>query len=123
MSKKWIVAGGLCMVLIAAVTLAVLASMLGEVSPSTENAITTPSGLKYVELKLGEGKEAKLGSTVMVYYTGTLEDGKKFDSNVGKRPYEVTIGKTMVIQGWTEGLQGMKAGGRETDYSAGTRLW
>ena len=85
--------------------------------------ITTSSGLKYVELKFSDGKEAKVGSTVKVYYTGKLESGKQFDSNVGKKPYEVTIGKTMVIKGWTEGLQGMKAGSpAEADHSAGFGL-
>jgi len=74
--------------------------------------ITTASGLKYVDLKVGDGTEAKEGSTVKVFYTGKFESGKPFDSNVGKDPYPVTIGKTRVIKGWTEGLQGMKPGGK-----------
>ena len=47
-----------------------------------------------------------------VHYTGTLENGKQFDSSLGKEPYPVTIGKSSVIQGWHEGLTGMKAGGK-----------
>ena len=75
--------------------------------------VTTKSGLKYVDLKVGNGAEAKLGSAVSVHYTGTLENGKKFDSSVDrKEPFDLTIGKTAVIKGWTEGLQGMKVGGK-----------
>ena len=77
-----------------------------------EKVITTDSGLKYVDVKVGDGKEAKKGDKVVVHYTGWLKDGKKFDSNVGKEPYPVTIGRTRVIPGWTEGLVGMKAGGK-----------
>jgi peptidylprolyl isomerase len=119
MSPKVLLIGGLCMLLVAAVTVAVLSAVLNDSvaaddkDKKDEKVITTASGLKYVERKIGDGREeAKVGSTVMVYYTGTFEDGKQFDSNVGKNPYPVTIGKTSVIKGWTEGLQGMKAGGK-----------
>jgi FKBP-type peptidyl-prolyl cis-trans isomerase len=77
-----------------------------------EKVIKTDSGLQYVELKEGKGDAAKKGDTVEVIYTGWLKDGTKIDSNVGKDAYPVTIGKTMVIQGWHEGLTGMKAGGK-----------
>ncbi len=77
-----------------------------------EKVIKTDSGLQYVELKEGDGAAAKSGDTVEVYYTGWLKDGKKFDSNVGKDAFKVTIGKTKVIKGWTEGLVGIKAGGK-----------
>jgi FKBP-type peptidyl-prolyl cis-trans isomerase len=74
--------------------------------------VTTKSGLKYIDLKAGDGKEAKKGDTVLVTYTGWLKDGTKFDSNVGGEPLEVEIGVTRVIKGWHEGLEGMKAGGK-----------
>jgi FKBP-type peptidyl-prolyl cis-trans isomerase len=77
-----------------------------------EKVETTKSGLKYVELKEGTGERAREGDSVVVHYTGWLKDGTKFDSSVGKDPYPVTIGKTKVIKGWTEGLQGMRAGGK-----------
>lgn len=116
MSSKTMLAGGLCMVLVAAVTVAVLAAVLGDSIAADEKkdgkVVTTASGLKYVELKIGDGKEAKEGSTVLVYYTGKLDNGQQFDSNVGKKPLEVKIGKTRVIKGWTEGLQGIRAGGK-----------
>jgi FKBP-type peptidyl-prolyl cis-trans isomerase len=49
---------------------------------------------------------------VLVHYTGWLADGTQFDSSVGKQPFSVTIGQGSVIQGWDEGLAGMKVGGR-----------
>jgi|RhiMetdeSRZDD1v2_1073273.scaffolds.fasta_scaffold1204578_1 FKBP-type peptidyl-prolyl cis-trans isomerase FkpA len=78
--------------------------------------VTTASGLKYTDLVVGKGDAAKNGDKVDVHYTGWLyENGKrgdKFDSSVGRSPFSVTIGTTRVIQGWTEGLQGMRVGGK-----------
>ena len=72
--------------------------------------------LKVVDLTPGQGDAAKPGDTVLVHYTGWLyENGKrttKFDSSVGGEPFAVTIGITGVIRGWTEGLVGMKQGGK-----------
>jgi FKBP-type peptidyl-prolyl cis-trans isomerase len=110
MSKKAILIGAACIPLVAAVCIAVFAALAE--NKSDDKTVTTPSGLKYVDLKLGEGPEAREGSLVKVVYTGTLENGKQFDSNVGGEPHEVLIGKTSVIKGWHEGLTGMKAGGK-----------
>jgi len=75
--------------------------------------VTTPSGLKYDDLKIGTGAEAKTGQTVSVHYTGWLTDGKKFDSSVDrKQPFEFPLGMGRVIKGWDEGVQGMKVGGK-----------
>jgi len=75
--------------------------------------VTTPSGLKYDDLKVGTGAEAKAGQTVSVHYTGWLTDGKKFDSSVDrKQPFEFSLGRGGVIKGWDEGVQGMKVGGK-----------
>lgn len=75
--------------------------------------ITTDSGLKYQDLKVGEGAEAKKGDTVSVHYTGWLTDGKKFDSSLDrKRPFDFKLGAGMVIKGWDEGVAGMKIGGK-----------
>ena len=111
MSKKAILIGAACIPVVAAVVLVVLTTM-GAGDQKDENFITTPSGLKYVDLKVGDGKEVREGSTVMVHYTGMLENGTKFDSSLGKEPYPVVVGKSSVIQGWHEGLQGMKEGGK-----------
>jgi FKBP-type peptidyl-prolyl cis-trans isomerase len=77
-----------------------------------EKVITTSSGLKYVDLKVGEGVEAVKGKTAVVNYTGWLEDGTKFDSSVGRRPFEFPLGAGRVIKGWDEGVAGMKVGGK-----------
>lgn len=80
---------------------------------STGKVITTPSGLKYEDLKVGTGATPKTGQTVSVQYTGTLENGTKFDSSRDRGvPFEFPIGTGQVIPGWDEGLSTMKVGGR-----------
>ena len=75
--------------------------------------ITTPSGLKYVDEEVGSGKSPLSGQGVVVHYTGTLEDGTKFDSSVDRnKPFSFTIGVGRVIQGWDEGVMTMKVGGK-----------
>ncbi len=79
----------------------------------TGEGTTTPSGLKYWDIKVGTGQEAKDGDHVKVHYTGWLTSGKKFDSSVdAHQPYEFTLGKGEVIKGWDEGVAGMKVGGK-----------
>src|SRR5438874_7258824 len=78
-----------------------------------EKVVTTDSGLKYVDLREGTGQEAKAGNSVTVHYTGTLKDGKKFDSSLDRNePFTFTLGARMVIKGWDEGVAGMKVGGK-----------
>jgi len=78
-----------------------------------EKVVTTKSGLKYVDLVVGTGAEAKNGQTVRVHYTGWLKDGKKFDSSVDRgQPFEFALGRGQVIKGWDEGVAGMKVGGK-----------
>jgi FKBP-type peptidyl-prolyl cis-trans isomerase FkpA len=78
-----------------------------------EGTVTTKSGLKYKDLKVGDGVEAKAGKKVVVHYTGTLTDGKKFDSSLDrKEPFEFDLGNGDVIKGWDEGVAGMKVGGK-----------
>lgn len=73
----------------------------------------TADGLEYWEIKVGTGAQAEGGSTVEVHYTGWLTNGKKFDSSIGKAPFEVTpLGNAPVIKGWNEGIVGMKVGGK-----------
>jgi len=75
--------------------------------------VTTKSGLKYQDVKVGDGDTAKAGDTVEVHYTGWLKDGKKFDSSVDrKQPFSFKLGAGKVIKGWDEGVAGMKVGGK-----------
>ena len=77
------------------------------------NVVTTPSGLKYTDLTEGEGATPQAGQTVVVHYTGTLENGKKFDSSRDRnQPFSFQLGVGQVIKGWDEGLSTMKVGGR-----------
>lgn len=61
---------------------------------------------------VGTGTEASVGSEVKVHYTGKLEDGTVFDTSVGKSPIQFTLGTGSVIQGWDQGLLGMRVGGK-----------
>ena len=71
-----------------------------------------PDTLQKVDEVVGTGAEAKTGDKVKVHYTGTLMNGKQFDSSVGKDPFEFELGKGNVIKGWDEGVPGMKVGGK-----------
>lgn len=81
--------------------------------------ITTASGLQYEDTLVGVGPEARLGSNVVVHYTGWLYRngaiGAKFDSSKDfDEPFIFPLGRGAVIKGWDEGVQGMKVGGRRT---------
>ncbi len=69
--------------------------------------------LSIEELQPGAGDVAASGQMVRVHYTGTLTDGSKFDSSVDRgTPFEFRLGAGMVIQGWEQGIVGMRVGGR-----------
>lgn len=83
--------------------------------------------LKIIDHQVGTGAEAKKGSTLSMHYTGTLENGQKFDSSLDrKQPFVFRLGVGQVIKGWDEGILGMKVGGKrrleippEMGYGAG----
>lgn len=85
-----------------------------EIANRWPNTVKTPSGLQYVVLKKGDGKKCpKYGQTVTVHYTGTLLDGRMFDSSVHRgQPASFKIGQ--VIEGWNEALQTMSKGEKRT---------
>ncbi|MHB8058160.1 MAG: FKBP-type peptidyl-prolyl cis-trans isomerase [Desulfuromonadaceae bacterium] len=75
--------------------------------------VTTASGLKYVDVVVGKGASPAAGKQVKVHYTGTLENGKKFDSSVDRNePFSFVIGVGQVISGWDQGVMTMKVGGK-----------
>lgn len=76
-----------------------------------EGVITTESGLQYEVIKEGSGKKPTLNDTVVTHYTGTLLNGKVFDSSY-KRNEPATFPVNGVIKGWTEALQMMKPGSK-----------
>lgn len=81
-------------------------------SPSVGKTVTTHSGLKYQDLRVGTGPSPKAGQTVIVDYVGTLTNGKKFDASRDHgQPFPFTIGVHQVIPGWDEGVMTMRVGG------------
>ena len=81
--------------------------------------MTTASGLKITDTKVGTGASPKTGQTCVMHYTGWLyvngTKGQKFDSSVDRgTPFEFKIGQGQVIKGWDEGVASMKVGGQRT---------
>ncbi|CAN1212757.1 FKBP-type peptidyl-prolyl cis-trans isomerase [Tumidithrix helvetica PCC 7403] len=82
-------------------------------SSNDAEIVTTESGLKYQEIKVGTGALPKKGQKVNVHYIGTLENGTKFDSSRDRNsPFSFQLGVGQVIKGWDEGLSTMRVGGR-----------
>ena len=94
----------------AAGDLAQASGLGGELNAPKER--TTPSGLRITDLVVGDGAEAVSGQTVVVNYRGTLANGTEFDSSYGRGPFSFPLGGGRVIQGWDEGVAGMKVGGK-----------
>ncbi len=91
---------------------------VGNTSMANQNQTTQEEKITELNTEdtvVGDGKEAKSGDTVSVHYTGTLKDGTVFDSSVERgTPFSFTLGNGEVIQGWDEGVVGMKEGGKRT---------
>jgi FKBP-type peptidyl-prolyl cis-trans isomerase FkpA len=88
-------------------------------APAAVQAAAIP--LQKIDTVPGTGKEALSGTTAVVNYTGwlyepnaPLQHGAQFDSSVGRAPFSFALGAGQVIQGWDEGVQGMKVGGKRT---------
>jgi FKBP-type peptidyl-prolyl cis-trans isomerase len=93
-------------------------SVVPVASAEAGKVITTKSGLKYEDKKVGSGTVAEKGKLVFVHYTGWLNEngaqGKQFDSSRGRDVFKFPLGGGMVIAGWEEGVEGMKVGGQRT---------
>ena len=81
--------------------------------------MTTASGLQIIDNTAGTGASPKPGQTCVMHYTGWLyengQKGKKFDSSVDRgEPFRFPLGAGRVIQGWDQGVKGMKIGGKRT---------
>ncbi len=83
-----------------------------ELNVNLDDMHETRSGLRYQDVETGTGPEAKAGDAVAVHYTGWLTDGTEFDSSVGGEPLTFPLGQRAVIDGWEEGVAGMRVGGK-----------
>lgn len=98
---------------IAAFAIAALAT------PAMAAPVILPSGVQIIDQSVGAGLLAEKGREVTVHYTGWLyidgKRGKKFDSSRDHgQPFSFLLGGGEVIQGWDEGVAGMKVGGTRT---------
>jgi peptidylprolyl isomerase len=99
--------------------LALAALPLSSKPAQAAGEVTTPSGLRIIDVKPGTGPMPHAGQTVTVNYTGWLfvdgKKGKKFDSSLDRsEPFSFTIGRGQVIKGWDEGVATMHVGGKRT---------
>jgi len=83
---------------------------------SAESFTTLPSGLEYKNLKVGSGSEAQLGDIALIHFVGWLDKkGQRgqeiYNSRIEQEPVSFVIGTDKVMQGWNEGVIGMKVGG------------
>lgn len=84
-----------------------------QTATNPQGYIPSQTQMKVEDLVKGTGKEVKSGDTIVIHYNGTLTNGTKFDSSYDRgTPFETQIGVGRVIQGWDEGVVGMKVGGK-----------
>jgi len=103
----------LVQVLVALCTVATCGAEEQESGKGAGKMVTTESGLQYMDLVVGAGRQAELGDTATVHYTGWLADGKKFDSSLDRNePFSFRVGAGQVIKGWDEGVGTMQVGGK-----------
>lgn len=87
-------------------------------TPETGEMKSLPNGMKYQDIVVGRGMRPLFGQKVRLHYVGRLDNGVKFDSSEGKRPFEMVLGKDKVIKGWElgvgggQGLEAMRVGGK-----------
>lgn len=83
------------------------------INDSNDNFVTLDNGLKILDVRIGYGREARPGDTIAAHYSGTLENGNKFDSSYDRAdPFVFVLGAGKVIPGWDIGIAGMKVGGK-----------
>ncbi len=110
--RAWWGVGLACLIISSVALVAYYRSQPMTASPSG-TASSSVTGLEVTDLSVGTGAEAKGGEQVTVQYTGTLENGTKFDSSYDHgQPFTFTLGAGQVIKGWDLGVAGMKVGGK-----------
>lgn len=119
MNRKLIIGFIIVCVLIAGIYYLVQANKKANVSNNSSAGLSEPinktnfniQNMNIEILQQGSGQATKSGDKVTVNYVGTLEDGVKFDSSIDRgQPFVFTLGEGSVIQGWEQGVEGMKVG-------------
>lgn len=106
---------------IGALALLLMCPCLSAAQEAQKTTVREGSALKTEDTVVGQGEEAVTGAKVVVHYSGWLNEagkkGTKFDSSLDRgKPFSFVLGSHMVIQGWDEGVKGMKVGGKRTLY-------
>jgi peptidylprolyl isomerase len=106
-------------IFVSAILLGLAVVSLASQPAQAAGEVTTPSGLRIIDVKPGTGPVPHAGQTVTVNYTGWLyvdgKKGKKFDSSLDRgEPFSFTLGEGQVIKGWDEGVATMHVGGKRT---------
>ncbi len=111
MATRWIILG--CLLIATGLVGVAKADDQAAGKKQAGQAITTDSGLQYIDLLEGKGRQAELGDQATVHYTGWLANGVKFDSSLDRgQPFSFRVGAGQVIKGWDEGVGTMKVGGK-----------
>lgn len=117
MKKHVLVAATSALLLVFLAASPALAAAPGDAEKAAEaiaryekQAVTSPSGLKYVVLREGKGKKPTRGQMVDTHYVGRLMDGTLFDKSAGRGPFAFAVGKGKVIKAWDEALLDMLPG-------------
>jgi peptidylprolyl isomerase len=103
----------------APILLALACAPLALEATAAPSEITSPTGLRMIDTRVGTGAQPQAGQTVTVNYTGWLyvggKKGKKFDSSLDRgKPFSFVLGHMQVIKGWDEGVSTMRVGGKRT---------
>jgi peptidylprolyl isomerase len=103
----------IAIVIVLALAASAIAYLITKRSGGAGSEVTTASGLKYTDIVEGTGPSPTKGQTLSVHYTGTLQNGTKFDSSRDRgTPMQFRFGVDPMIKGWDEGISTMKVGGR-----------
>lgn len=102
----------LIIVLIVAVAASAVVYVVANRNGQAGNEVTTETGMRYVDLKVGDGATPQMGQRVRVHYIGKLQNGTEFENSYNQGPpVEFNVGPGL-IAGWNEALQTMKVGGK-----------